>query len=590
MVKQKIACVLCPAWVNLPPIALAYIQGASNEFIIDCFDFNSALIKKHYKNYTEIFSPSFENIRPFMFGNVDFEEFEKSLIQYENEYSSFIDECEQKIKDYALIGFTIYQENIVPSVALAKRLKIKYGSCIIAGGPSLNMDNNIFLEYLVKNKIIDVGIKGIAEDIIGKIIKKILSHQDLSDVPRLAFLKNGELFLTRYANPDLSKLSPPNYDDFDFNDYYSERKNAINIYANVGCMGHCEFCTIREMYPKFLSKPVNIIEQEMDFLAKKYQLNNFFLSDSMFLGNGDAALELFHYCIEKNYKLGIQIRMAPYWDNEELVECASKCLYFMQIGLESMSPSVRAAMRKMVNQEKTEKIFDLFFKHTLPLYVNIITGYPNETDDDFFMTYSFLERNIKKFIGIGLNSFFIPNNFPLNKYGICYDENGYWKSDLVDIEKRVERVYLLCTLVEKSGLNRSFIYGYDNVEGVPLKDSSVTENCDYSEIRYFDKTWFGPTVGYVDRIKKLGRNTVVLEGWAIKPKSMSPFDAIIVKKDDKIVAISSDRYRRVDVAQAISEKCIDSGFILRFKCKSLENLKIYCLDNNQKGAYLLPKS
>jgi hypothetical protein len=592
MNKQKIACVLCPGWANLPPIALAYIKGASHELKIDCFDFNSELIKKRFNDFNKIFDPPFNDIRPFMFNNIDFTEFENALIVYENNYSSFIDECEQKVKDYNLVGFTIYQNNIIPSIALAKRLKKRYGTYTIAGGPSLNMDNNIFLEYVVKNKIIDVGVKGIAEDIISDLIQKILSNQDLSKIPRLVFLKDGkELFYTKNADPDLSKFSPPNYDDFNFNDYFSDRKNVISIYANIGCMGNCEFCTIREMYPTFLSKPINNIKQEMDFLFNKYGLNHFFFSDSMFLGNAKDALELFQYAIEKNYKLGIQIRMAPYWDNEELVKSASKCLYFLQIGLESLSPNVRKSMRKMVSQEKTEKILDLFLKFSLPIYLNIITGYPNEADEDFFTTYNFLKKNLKKLIGIGLNSFFIPNNFPSDKYGINYDENGYWRSNVVNIEKRVERIYLLCDLAQKCGLDKSFMYGFDNVEGVPLKNSSINENCNYSNIKYINNRWLNPIrAGYVDSIKKIGENTVLLQGWGVKPTINIPFDAIIVMKENNILAYSTDRYERIDVAQAVSEKCRDSGFIMRFNSSSLEGLKVYCLDNNEKVAYLLPHS
>ena len=164
-------------------------------------------------------------------------------------------------------------------------------------------------------------------------------------------------------------------------------------------------------------------------------------------------MELFDFAIAHDFRLGLQIRLMPYWNDEALVAKAAQCVFYLQSGFELASPTVRRAMGKMVDQAATESIFRLFHQYGLPLYTNVIIGYPNETDEEFGHTYRFLDDYLRrsKTCAVGTNAFFLPEQFPGEKYGLRTDELGYWRSDLVTIRDRVKRASALCDLARRHG-------------------------------------------------------------------------------------------------------------------------------------------
>ena len=471
--NDQVAMAFCPSWSNVPPISLAYIKGAVKNRNIQCFDFNHDLFVLKIPDYRNSFQASFPAIRSFRLKQPNFEYFERAVGEFTSTYRSILEQWAKQLQPFGIVGFSIYQENILASTVLARLLKRTFNTLCIAGGPSMNMDEGVFTNYLIKDGTFSYAVMGIAEDIIEDLLNCLTTGNSISEFPRLVFQnENREIIRTLSTPSNLTNFfSPPNYDNFDLDDYWKGWSNRLNIYAVTGCKGRCKFCTISEFYQKYSSKSIENITKEMLYLRGKYSRNHIFFSDGMFLGNRDAAMALFDFAIANDFHLGIQIRLMPYWNDEKLINRAAQCVFFLQIGFESASPKVRRAMGKFVNQEITMSIFRLFYKYELPLYTNIIIGYPNETDEDFKMTYDFLREYLQqsKRLGIGTNSFFLPNNFPTEEYHIRLDSRGHWQSDTVSIEDRVSRVSKICNLANKLGLPRGVVYSRDSVEGIPLQ-------------------------------------------------------------------------------------------------------------------------
>jgi len=100
---------------------------------------------------------------------------------------------------------------------------------------------------------------------------------------------------------------------------------------------------------------------------------------------------------------------------------------------------------------------------------NIITGYPSETFDDFLYTYNFIKKHMENpHFSAGMNSFFIPNKFPKERYNISLDRNGFWQSDIVNIYDRYTRVQAIRKLYQDKGLDPLRIYFHESVEGILL--------------------------------------------------------------------------------------------------------------------------
>ncbi len=584
--NDRIAMLLCPSWALVPPVALAYIKGAVKNRRVDCFDLNL-----EFERDLTASGEKFTGFEPFMTINPDFVRFERSCGAVSSKYSTIISNYIDKLKGYGTIGFSVYQENIVFSTVLSRKLR-ELGVVTIAGGPSMNMDKHVFTDYLIKGGSFDIAVLGIAEDVIEGLLDKVSAGEPVSDIPGLVLRDtDGKAVYTTAKENRLDVFSPPDYGDFDFGDYPPPRNGWIQIYTVTGCKGKCEFCTIHEFYPKFRMKPVENIKKEILLLKEKHNLDSFFFSDGMFLGSKQPAMEIFDFAIENNIKLGIQIRMLPYWEDEELVEKASKCVFYFQIGFETASPNVRKAMGKMVSQERTTSIFKLFYRYKLTTYTNIITGYPNETEEDFKLTYDFLDEYFKVGKGIGHNNFFLPNSFPLKKYNIIIDKNGFWKSDTVNIYDRFSRVARLRALEDRHGRQHDRGFGGDGLEGIPLGAYSAGGEA-LKEIKvekFVDE--HKAEVGVVDKLSD-DEDYICASGWAVPPDGKKPAGEIIFTDEKKnIIAWAPVTLNRGDVAAKFNNPELrTSGWVAVFNKVPPSNIRIYLYMREEKKAYLLGNS
>ncbi len=594
--NDRVAMVHCPKWANVPPIALAYIKGAVHRRSVQCFDLSHDLLKRSFADYRRQFEfgEACRDIVAFMFRDPDFADFEEVCRGVARNYASLLDGWVERLKDFGVVGFSLYQENLTMSTVLARRLGREHGVICLAGGPSMNMDGRVFLRRLLEDGTFDVGVLGIAEDVIDELLERIVSRGDLAALPGLALRgPRGETVYTADKPPDLSRFSAPDYTDFDLEDYHVTRSEWLPMYGVVGCVGNCEFCTIHEFYPGHRHKPAENLQREMLDLHQRHGKRQFFLSDGMFLGKREAAMALFDFAIARQFKLAIQIRLMPYWDDEELVRKASQCLTFLQVGFESASSNVRRAMRKMIDQERTLRIYRLFYKYDVPLYSNIIVGYPNETEADFQDTYRFLEEHLASANrAVGTNTFYIPNGFPAAKYNIRSDALGHWASDDVDFHDRLSRVVRLKQLAGRLGRPPDCGYYYSQVEGVPLDGLSPAPQ----ELRTLEvqRCVEAPdsVVGCLDCTTAAERY-VQASGWAKLPdRDLPPPMVLLRDAQGRTVARAAINQDRADVAERFGAEALRrSGWLCVFRQDALqgplEELRAYLYIPEQRAAWRL---
>lgn len=553
--NDRVAAVFCPAWANMPPIGLAYLKGAVKHRPVRCFDFNLEFFRHALADYANVLEPKIPGAN-FLAGarSIDLEGLDRACDDFARQHAPALARWLEQLAGYGVVACSLNMGNLVASIALARLVKQLTGAVCLAGGPSLSMHGPLLVEYLLGEGLFDLGVFGIAEDVIEDVLDRVVDRRDWSDIPGLVWREQGQL---RYSPAKRSAVPavcvPPDYDDFPLNDYYAPRRDYVSLYAVLGCVGHCEFCTIHDFHARFATKSVEHLKQEMLLLRERYGRNHIFFSDGMFLGRREAALELFDFAIANDFRLGLQIRLLPYWNDEQLVEKAAQCVFYLQNGFESASPTVRRAMGKMVAPETTESIFRLFHKYRLPLYTNIIVGYPNETDEEFAHTYRFLDDYLRQpgQGAVGTNSFWVPKHFPNDKYGIRSDEHGYWRSERVTVADRVRRASALRDLAVRHGRPGDTLYSHDGVDGVPMLVEPLPADLDPSALRMVDAP--AETAGCVDA-SYLVHDLLVVHGWARDPAARRPPRCVLLTTDDgRILGVCPLQADRVDVAQALGD-------------------------------------
>lgn len=571
--RSSLALVFCPLWANLAPPSLAYLRGAlAPERDVEVFDLNGLYYRDHLPHPEQSYWEEFSAFTPLMGLSPDWQAFAESRKSFDDEHGSWLDTQAARLARHGIVAFSINQSNALVTWLLAERLRrLDPDVLLLAGGPSMAMDDGRIREGFLAEGLIDLAITAMGEEIIDPLVEALLGGNRLDELPGLHRRGDDGFLATTRAGNEFHHFALPDYGWLEGGGHFEARADWLPVYAVRGCVGRCEFCTLDELHGRYRVKPFEWIRRELDGLNERHGTRRFFFADPMFLASKNRARELFEFAVERGYELAIQIRLAPYWDDEALVALAARCLVFCEVGLDGGSEKLRRAMGKMASAERTLAILRLFWKHDLPLYLNLIVGYPDETEEDFQETLALMTEHVEAFrrggrvIGTGTNTFFLPNGFPLERYAIEIDELGHWFSPQVKICHRVDRIERLRALAETRGVGGSFFYAKDTVEGIPLRRDDVSPE----DAASLTVDWQAPSskrVGSLDRLRCHGGRLVVAEGWALDPGRARPASELLLSDGrGRIVARGPTGLLRRDVSRALGdEKGESSGFRLRF--------------------------
>lgn len=239
---------------------------------------------------------------------------------------------------------------------------------------------------LLSAGIIDSFIDGDAEqEIINLLVK---------DTPRLS----GKI-----ETLDLETVPPSDYDDFDLEKYEYVNEPTLSITGSKGCVRQCTFCDIPILWPKFKYRSGTHIATEMILLNKRYNVNKFYMSDSLVNGSLVAFKDFLNSMADYNSKNPTNtIRWVGQYITRPVHQVHQIEDYYdllktsgaegLTIGVESGSNAVREHMRKKFTTFDIDTELSEFDKRGITCVLLFFSCYPTETWRDFLDTAEMLIR------------------------------------------------------------------------------------------------------------------------------------------------------------------------------------------------------
>lgn len=187
-----------------------------------------------------------------------------------------------------------------------------------------------------------------------------------------------------------------------------------------GCPYNCAFCT-NSLINGFGLKDPNEVADDLQKLKNKYETKYFFFHNPMINPTYKYAENVAQKIIER----GLDIQ----WSDcasfkpmdkkllEKLKDSGCKRLVF---GFESASPKILSLINKNFRPNKAEKILRKAKKFNIWTELDLICGFPYESDYDTKSTLSFLGKNKEYINACYLNKFWVEGLISRNpeKYGI----------------------------------------------------------------------------------------------------------------------------------------------------------------------------
>ena len=170
-----------------------------------------------------------------------------------------------------VIGFSALTPNVRRAIAWAKYAK-EQGKTTVVGGPHASVDQGVFLE----SGYFDYAIKGEGDYSFPQFVKALEggSEKELAEVPGLAALRDGELWVDNPAPSLIKKLDElpiPGRHLLPMESYFKNNpEHLVYIFSTRGCPFKCIFCQKELTGRGFRVRSTEAIVDELQHLIEHY--------------------------------------------------------------------------------------------------------------------------------------------------------------------------------------------------------------------------------------------------------------------------------------------------------------------------------
>ncbi|MBU1044829.1 MAG: B12-binding domain-containing radical SAM protein [Candidatus Omnitrophica bacterium] len=489
---SKVILVNCPPWgVVMPPLGIAYLSAylKLKGVPVDIFDLNLDLYEQ-------------ADSAQQLFWQLDEINRIKPCDIAENIFKAFgnrIDEFIQSLSGYTIIGFST--NNLISAIFagfLAKKIKAKYkDKTIILGGPGIY---HSWDRKTVAKENIDFFIIGEGEEALLKFLNEFEINRSpdylCSKVPGLLYAQESSnvVYLPWQPVKDLNSLAFPTFEEFDLSKYNSNSKyHPLPMLISRGCINQCSYCIDWYICSGFRMRRPKLIIEEMKYLKQKYNISHIEFNDLLCNGNLYGLHKLCQQMQQENLNLtwisyaAIRKNMTQELLNDmKKAGCNSLCY-----GIESGSDAVLGKMNKHYNSADAKQVIEKTFKAEIQVSLNIIVGFPGETEADFKQTIDFLKSNSKYISQVTNVSSFVlmPGSdvgiYP-QRFGVKFldplDPGKWTDANWLTQAERNQRVGRICDLLKELKIKNLIVnYQDKNAKVCNIKNEIPQQITDKSD-------------------------------------------------------------------------------------------------------------
>ncbi len=288
-----------------------------------------------------------------------------------------------------VFGFSTLCGSYPLTLKLTERLKrLRPDSTIVLGGPQASV---VDVKTLSQFPHVDFIVRGEADESFPALLRALDSRNPhFHFVPGLAWRTGDSIQRSGDAPPvdDLDALPLPAYH------LYRDVKTAtaISLELGRGCPFACSFCSTNDFFRRRfrLKSPAAVIRQ-MKELNARYGVRNFSLVHDMFTVDRRRVVAFCEAMLESATGFA--------WSCSARTDCVDKELLNLMrqagcggifYGIETGSQALQKAIKKSLNVADALAMVRQTSDSGIPSTASTITGFPNETLEDFRDTVHFI--------------------------------------------------------------------------------------------------------------------------------------------------------------------------------------------------------
>jgi len=456
---SDILLIQCPPWdTAMPPLGIAYLSSylRKYEYTTSVFDLNISLYQLVDENLKYLWEQKSYNWW------ADDDSFKKTWLHLKEATYHCIDRILQRI-DTKYIGLSVNFAGIKFTSEVIKIIKsLRSDIKIILGGWGCV---NEHMRGLFPGDLVDVFVVGEGEETLKEVIETLGGRRNPGDVLGAIFNKDRKLeYKPRPPIMDLDSICWNKFTEFNLSDY---KTSVLALLTSRGCISSCSFCNDWRLLKPYRDRSALNVFEEIRYHTENNRVSAFSFKDLQCNGNIGRLDKLCDLIIESGIKLSWDSQAIPRKEMgyELLCKLKKSGCHTLIYGIESFSNNVLKRMRKLFTKEIAEKVLRDTHNAGINTMINIIVGFPGETDGDFRETLQAIERNQKYITCIGAISVCLVNNdcdldINFQDYGLILPSDlkvrakGWMSEDgKNNYELRTGRAQKVISLINQLGLS-----------------------------------------------------------------------------------------------------------------------------------------
>lgn len=379
-----------PPWgLDTPPLGLAYLSAALAESGREAFVFDGC--QDIYRACDR------ERRRHFEFAAKDLWNDEAAFAGI---YAELADQFRAYLKEIMacrpdLIGFSVNQNNRLCAGAMARELRrMRPELTLVAGGAGVYSE---FERRTFKDDCpFDLFVVGEGEEPLVEIAARLEEGRGLFPGPGLARLDEP---VRPHYHRNLDLLPRPGFEEFRLENY----SRCLPLLLTRGCTGRCVFCNDRVLTGPYRQRDPVAVAREMAAHFRRFGVYSFIFNDLAINCNPDLLRGFLPELISQNLDLVWGANAIPKveLDDRMLSQLRAAGCRELTFGVESGSDTVLGLMGKKFSSSQAVEVLARVRGHGITAWVNLIVGFPGETEADFQQTLDLLDRVSGSVAGIG---------------------------------------------------------------------------------------------------------------------------------------------------------------------------------------------
>lgn len=380
--------------INLLPTNISILSACLKEKGFNVKLFDTTMYKTDEKSLDEIRVDNLQ-LRPFNLA-------ERGV------FYKVTDACEdfKKIVDDFkpdLIAISLVEDTYPLGISILNSIK-DYNIPVIAGGIYATFSP----DKLIKEEYIDMVCLGEGENVLVQLCEKMSEGKDFYNIMNL-WLKDENRIIKNPIGPlvDINELPFSDFSIFEEKRIYRPMQGKLfrmlPIEIDRGCPYSCTYCaapSLRDIYVRLnlgryhRYKKIERVISEINYYIKKHKMDYVYFNSETFLAQNMNYLMEFSKAYKK---IGL-----PFWcqtrvetiTNEKVKMLKEMNCDRISVGVEHGNEEFRKKiLKKLMTNEQIIDAFKILKAYSIPVTVNNIIGFPDETRGMIFETIE-LNRNL----------------------------------------------------------------------------------------------------------------------------------------------------------------------------------------------------